>query len=71
VVKISNHLKNATILFAEYLTKLNKSTLKTLIFKQGNRSDAIGFDLAKTFTRLALECTDHVSVKIESKKIIT
>jgi hypothetical protein len=33
-------------------------------FKQGNWSVAIGFDLAETFTRTALECSDHVSINI-------
>jgi hypothetical protein len=28
-----------------------------------NRSNAIGFDLAETFTRPALECSDHVFIK--------
>jgi hypothetical protein len=38
--------------------------LRKNVFKQGNRSDAIGFDLAETFTRPALECSDHVSINI-------
>jgi hypothetical protein len=32
--------------------------------KQENRSDVIGFDLAETSTRPALECSDHVSINI-------
>jgi hypothetical protein len=38
----------------------------TLFFhlRNGNWSDAIGFDLAETFTRPALECSDHVSIDI-------
>jgi hypothetical protein len=38
--------------------------LRTNVFKQGNRSDAIGFDLAETFTRPALEYFVHVSINI-------
>jgi hypothetical protein len=34
------------------------------VFNQGNQCDAIGFDLAETFTTPALECSDNVSINI-------
>jgi hypothetical protein len=44
--------------------------LRKNVFNQGNRSGAIGFDLAETSTRPALECSDHVSINICRKKKI-
>jgi hypothetical protein len=36
--------------------------LKKDFFEQGNRPDAIGFNLTESFSRPALECSDYVSV---------
>jgi hypothetical protein len=49
-----------------FLFKLKELTIELTInfFKHGNRSDVIGFDLAETFTRPALECSDQVSINI-------
>jgi hypothetical protein len=38
--------------------------LRKNVFNQGYRSDAIGFDLAETFIRPTLECSDHISFNI-------
>jgi UDP-N-acetyl-D-mannosaminuronic acid transferase (WecB/TagA/CpsF family) len=38
--------------------------LRKIVSKQRNRSDAKGFDLAETFARPALECSDHVFINI-------
>jgi hypothetical protein len=38
--------------------------INNAFFKQGNRSDAIGLDLAETYTKPALECFNEVSINI-------
>jgi hypothetical protein len=45
-------------------SQVYKDNLRTNLDKQGKWSDVIGFDLAETFTRPALECFYHVSVNI-------
>jgi hypothetical protein len=54
VTEKKNDKKFVNYPLEDFLLRLN-------FFKQWNRSDAIGIDLAVTFTRPALECSDHVS----------
>jgi hypothetical protein len=46
------------------------ANLRKNLFEQGNWSEIIGFDLDEAFNRRTLECFDHVSVNIWSKKKI-
>jgi hypothetical protein len=60
---LMNRMKSEFIMLGYEVIFLGSVWVLTInFFKQGNRPDAIGFDLAETFTRPPLECFDHVTI---------